>query len=1037
MNLSGWALKNKPLIYFVVVLLAIGGLLSAYEMSKFEDPKIEVKVAMVVVTYPGASASQIELEAVDPLEKAILTMKDVDKVDTKCYNDYATMEVDLKLTTGEEDVIKNWNKLRDKVGDVSLPSGASVRVLDEFGDMYGMFYALTGDGLTDAQMKDYAELLKRELRATKGVGSVELYGERDECINVYIYEDRLANLGVTMTEVIMTLNGQDATVYTGYFLNGDNRIRVNVDNRFHSVDDISEMLIQGHEDDQLRLSDIARIEKDYAEPERNSLTYDGESAIGVLVSAADGTDVLKVGNAVEKTISRLQRTKFPAGVELHKVFYQPERVADSLNTFFMNLVESVLIVIILLMVFMGFRSGLIIGVSLILTVLGSFVFLYMNNGAMQRVSLAAFILAMGMLVDNSIVIVDGILVDFKAGKDRYHALTDIGKQTAMPLLGATMIAILAFLPLFLSHDSTGTYVRDLFIVLAVSLSLSWVLALFQVPLMADRLFDETSAHSGREMNKVEAALGKLLNFSLRHRWGVVAVMVLLLAISGLGYKYVKKGFFPDMTYNQLYMTYKLPEGVNSTMVRNDLIQLQDYLKTKDYITHITMSLGGTPGRYNLVRSIGPSTMSYGELIIDFTSPKDLVRHMDELQKYADENFPQAEVRFKRYNLMYKEFPVEAQFLGPDPAVLDSLTQRAEAIMKNCPYAEGVSISKEPDVPVISIHYNQPAARTAGFTRTDVSLSLLTATDGMPVGSFYDGIDKETINIKMVGADGKSIENLGNTQIFSQIPSFASLFTKDMLIKLRSGNIDKSDLIEAVQARVPLSQVCSSVGLEWQSPLVTRYNGQRSESARCFPHNGEEASKVFDYVRGEIESIQLPDGYSLVWHGEHEASVNSMSALFTTYPIAILLMFFILLLLFKDFKKPLIIFCTVPMLLIGVIAAMLLTGKQFGFVAIAGVLGLVGMIIKNAIVLMDEINLEISNGVDPYQALIQGSSSRLRSVSMAAGTTILGMVPLIPDAMFGSLAVSIMGGLTIGTILTLVFVPVLYSLFFRIRKKNGD
>lgn len=665
------------------------------------------------------------------------------------------------------------------------------------------------------------------------------------------------------------------------------------------------------------------------------------------------------------------------------MFYQPEKVGDSLSNFFMNLVESVLIVIILLMVFMGFRSGVIIGVGLILTVLGSFVFLYVNHGAMQRVSLAAFILAMGMLVDNSIVIVDGILVDIKAGKDRYHALTDIGKQTGMPLLGATLIAIIAFLPLFLSHDSTGTYVRDLFIVLAVPLMLSWFIALMQSPLMADRMFFKNRpARDTNSMTKIENALQKLLGFSLSHRWGVVFFMLFLLALSGVGYKFVKKGFFPDMTYNQLYMTYKLPEGVNSTMTEKDLVELQKYLKTKDYITHITMSVGGTPGRYNL---------------------------------------------------MYKEYPVEEQFMGPDPAVLDKLADQAKAIMDGCEYAEGAAVSREEPFPVLTVEYDQPAARSAGFSRTDVSLSLLTATEGMPVGSYYDGIDKETINIKMVGSDGKPIENLGNAQIFSQLPSISGLISKDMIEKLRSGKLDKSDVIEAVMLNVPLRQLCKKVDIRWESPYVTRYNGQRSECARCFPLTGVEATTVFSDIQQKVEAIPLPDGYSMKWQGEHEASADSMSALFTTYPIAVMIIILILILLFKDYKKPLIILCTVPMVLIGVIAAMLLTGKQFGFVAIAGVLGLVGMIIKNAIVLMDEINLEISEGVEPYTALIQGSASRLRSVSMAAATTILGMVPLIPDAMFGSLAVCIMGGLTIGTVLTLVFVPTLYSLFYKIKK----
>lgn len=1034
MDISGWAFKNKHLVYFLVALLTFGGIFSAARMSKFEDPQVAVKLAMVVATYPGASAHQIELEVADPLEKAIMTLQDVDKVSTKCYNDYATIEVWLKLSVNDELVKRDWMTMRNKINDTSIPDGASVRVMDDFGDMYGMFYAITGDGLTYAQLADYSELLKRELKGTKGVGSVSLYGKRDECVNISVYEDRMANLGVSAMEVMMTLNAQDATTYSGYFQNGDNRARVSVDNRFHSVDDISNLLLQGHEDDQLRLRDIAEVEKDYAEPVRNKLTYNGEPAIGVLVSAASGTDILKVGKAVDQTISRLQKTKIPVGVEFHKVFNQPERVKDALGTFLLNLLESVLIVIALLMVFMGFRSGLIIGVVLILTVVGSFVPLYVTGGAMQRVSLASFILAMGMLVDNAIVIVDGILVDLKAGKKREDALTDIGKQTGMPLLGATLIAILAFLPLFLSHDSTGTYVRDLFIVLAFSLSLSWVMALVLAPLMADRLFKNGVSKNEKSMTKAEGFLDRSLRFSLSHRWGVVFTMLFLLGLSGLGYQLLHKGFFPDISYDQLYMTYKLPEGANSTKVEKDLVKVQDYLASKDYVKNVTMSVGGTPGRYNLVRSIGPNTMSYGELIVDFSSPKELVKHIGELQAYVEENFPQAKTRFKRYNLMYKEFPIEAQFCGPDPAVLHDLTAKAQAIMEECPDAVGITTNWEASVPTLRVKYDQPTARAAGFSRTDVSVSLLAATEGIPVGSFYEGINKESINVKLLDSNGNKTENLESSQLFSMIPSFEGLLSEDLLLKIKSGKFDKEEILSALSHNVPIGQVCQGIDISWEDPLVIRYNGQRSQTAQCFPPYGVEASTVYDEIHDKVEAIELPDGYSLKWQGEHSASADSMSALFTTYPFAILLIIGILILLFKDYRKPLVIICAVPMVLIGVILAMLLTGKQFGFVAIAGVLGLVGMIIKNAIVLMDEIGVQIKNGVKPYDALINGSASRLRAVSMAAATTILGMVPLVTDDMFGAMAVCIMGGLTIGTILTLVFVPVLYSLFFKIRKE---
>ena len=509
-DISKWAFENKKLIYFLIAVLIVGGAYSSYEMSKLEDPEVTVKVAMVVTTYPGASAHQVELEVTDVLEKNIRTMGNIDNVESYSYNDLSLIQVELKTTVKEADVEQCWDLLRRKVANAQaeLPEGAATPLVkDDFGNVYGMFYALTGDGLQDRELSDYAELIKREVSELDGVERVDLYGKREECINISLLQDRMANLGVKPAEVLATLNGQNKTTYTGYYDNGDNRIRVTVSDKFKTVEDIGRMLIQGHDDDQLRLSDIARIEKDYENPTRNELFYDRQRAMGILIAASSGSDIIKIGKRVEQKLDELKAERLPTGVECHKVFYQPERVSGSLGTFILNLIESVIIVVVILMITMGFKSGVIIGISLVVTVFGSFLFLYFVDGTMQRVSLASFVLAMGMLVDNAIVIIDGILVDLKAGKSRMEAMTAIGRQTAMPLLGATLIAIIAFLPIFMSPDTAGVYTRDLFIVLAVSLLLSWVLALVHVPLMANRiLHPEVSKEASTTGKRVYALL---------------------------------------------------------------------------------------------------------------------------------------------------------------------------------------------------------------------------------------------------------------------------------------------------------------------------------------------------------------------------------------------------------------------------------------------------------------------------------------------------------------------------------------------------
>lgn len=1039
-DISKWAFRNRNLVYFFIAVLLLGGVYSSYQMSKLEDPEVKVKLAMVVTTYPGASAHQVELEVTDVLEKTIRTMGNVDNVESYSYNDLSLIQVELLSTVKDENVEQCWDMLRRKVRDAgaSLPNGVGTPVVkDDFGNVYGMFYALTGDGLPDRELADYAELVKRELVAIPGVDRVDLYGRRSECINISLLQDRMANLGVKPAEVLATLNGQNKTTYTGYFKNGDNRIRLEVSDKFKTVEDIGRMIIQGHDDDQLRLKDIAQIEKDYEDPTRNELFYDGARALGVLIAASGTSDIVKVGSLVESKLAELKDKRLPAGVEYHKVFYQPERVGASLGTFIINLIESVVIVVLILMIAMGFKSGWIIGISLVVTVFGSFLFLQSMGGTMQRVSLAAFILAMGMLVDNAIVIIDGILVDLKAGKDRMEAMTAIGRQTAMPLLGATLIAIIAFLPIYLSPDTVGVYTRDLFIVLAISLLLSWVLALVHVPLMANRrLFFQVEQNKPEKRvydGRIYASLRAVLRWGLTHRWSVVVGMFFLLALSVWGYKYMRQGFFPDMVYDQLYMEYKLPEGNNSSRVARDLKEIEAYLKSRKEVTHVTTSIGGTPGRYNLVRSIANPSLAYGELIIDFTSPEDLVDNIDEIQACLSSRYPDAYVKLKRYNLMFKKYPIEVQFLGPDPAVLHQLADSARAIMERASEVCLITSDWGPDVPVLTVEYDQPTARALGLSRNDVSMSLLSATGGIPIGSFYEGIHRENIYLKCLDDQGQPIENLGNTQVFSALPSLNGVLNEDVMMKLKSGTLSKEDLVEGLMGSIPLKQVCKGIDVHWEAPMVPRYDGQRCQRVQCSPASGLETEQARLAIAEQIENIPLPDGYTMKWQGEKSANNEAMRYLFKNFPLAIILMIAILIMLFKDYRKPIIIFCCIPLVLVGVVAVMLLTGKTFNFVAIVGTLGLIGMVIKNGIVLMDEITLQLSNGVEPITALIDSAQSRLRPVMMASLTTILGMIPLLSDAMFGSLAASIMGGLLFGTLITLIFLPVLYALFFHIKQ----
>lgn len=1043
MNFTEYALKNKALVYFFVAVLVIGGVYSFFTMSKLEDPAITVKQAMVVTAFPGASAWQVELEVTDVLEKSIRSMGDLDHVESRSMDDVSYILVELASTVPPDDLQQYWDILRRKVANVQtqLPSGARPSmVLDDFGDVYGMFYAMTSDGFGYQEMMDYAQLVRRTVLDIDGVSSVDIYGERQACINIDIQEAKMANLGVHPAEIILTLRGQNATVYSGYYNSGDKRVRVGVDGSFGDIGDISNLLIRGHEEDHIRLGDVAQITKGYVEPQREGLIYDTLPAIAISIAMQKGGNIIQLGKKIDQKLDELKQTLVPAGINFEKVFFQPTRVQSAISVFMVNLIESVLIVIFVVMLSMGFRSGYIIGIGLVVVVLGSFVILHMMHGTLQRVSLASFIVAMGMLVDNAIVITDGIMVDLKRGIPKPAALVNITKKTAWALLGATTIGILTFLPIYMSPDTTGEYVRDLFIVLAVSLWLSWVLALAYVPIQADRAFKPKPVGPGESDNPFNGRVYRkyqgLLKFSIYYRWVFIVATVILLIVSVYGYRFIQQGFFPDLSYNQLYIEYKMPFGTNPEAVKADLASMEKYLMSRSEITAVTTSLGGTPSRYNLVRTVAEPSLSYGELIVDFTSPSSLKDNLPELQAYLSSHYPQAYVRMKRYNLMYMDFPIQFMISGPDPAVLKELCAQVEDIMRADSTIMLVTNDWGPETPAMGVRYQQAIARDVNLSREDVGLAVLAATDGLPIGSYYEGEHALPIYLKSVDALGERPGRLNNVPVWSMVPSTNGIGLATVR-ELMTGMLSESQLLQRVIGSVPLNQASAGIDVGWEVPVVRRYNGQRAISAQCNNVPEYTTTAARNSLLPKINAIQIPPGYKTEWQGEYLASTQSQSYLFKNVPIAVVIILAILIALFKDFKKPLMILLCLPLAITGVVAGMLLADKEFGFVAIVGALGLVGMMIKNGVVLVDEVDIQIRSGKDRFLALVDASTSRLRPVFLAAMTTILGMIPLVNDDMFGALAVTIMGGLFIGTIITLIILPILYSLFFHIRHPEKE
>ena len=1025
LNLSSWGLSHQRLVLLLIVILTLGGVSAFFRMPKLEDPEIEVRQAVVVGIYPGASAHQVELELTSPLENSIRKTDHILFTQSYSYADMCYILVTQDVDVPSEELQDNWMIMRNHLAATSLPAGSQLIVRDDFGQMSGLFYALKGDGVEPERLSAFAEMIRRELQKLDGVSHVDIYGTPQKRVNIALRQDLLSSMDITPAEVMATLSGQGATTYAGYFLSGDYRIRVGVDNRFRSVEDIRSLLLKGHEGEMFRLEDIADVALEEERTVREEFRRDGERVLGLLISAKSGTDIVKVGASVEKTIERLQATRMPASVSCEKVFFQSDRVKDAMGSFLLNLIGSLLLVIVLLMITMNFRSGIILGITLVVTVLGTVLFLDMTDGALQRVSLGSFILAMGMLVDNAIVIVDGILVGRQKGLSRWEALTSIGQKTAIPLLGATLIAILAFLPIFLSPDVTGLYVRDMFIVLAVSLLLSWLLALVLVPILGDRwLYSQPLMPAQPQSSRPHQWLSKALEYALSNRWRAVGAMVGLLAIAGLSFSLMPRELFPDMEYDQLYMEYKLPEGTHPSRVKADLDSIGRELMAFPGVKHVTTSIGATPGRYNLVRSVALPSLSYGELIVDFESVRALDRSIDSLQRHFSAEYPDAFLKFKPYNLMFMRYPIELTFCGPDPAVLHQLADSAMIVARSLGCIDPLTTDWAPRVPVLMADYDQARGRQQGISRMEVALSLLSATDGMPLGSYYDGAVNHNIYVSTTDQQGAPLSDLGNATVSSLLPNLEGAWENADWAGLLSG---ASSL--RLSQTVPLREVAGDMNLQWEDPVIPHYNGERSHSVMGHASKGYLTEEARARLASEVEQWELPDGYSIQWGGEKYATNLSISNLLRSYPLVILLMLAILLAITRRFRISILLLLSVPFIFVGIVPAILLTGSTFNFVAIVGTLGLVGMMLKNGIVLVDEIGLQREAGADLKQAIMDASLSRLRPVMLASLTTVLGMVPLLFDDMFSSLAATIMGGLLVGTVIVLVFIPVLYSLFF--------
>lgn len=1008
MKLVKYFLSKKPVTILLLALVLAGGLLAYVKMGKLEDAPFTIKQALVLTPYPGASPSEVQSQVTDVLEESIQALGELYYLKTENRAGLSKITVYVKKETRADEMQQLWDKLRRKVSDVQskLPEGAGPSVVnDDFGDVLGVFYGLTGSGHSYRELEDEAKLIKNEILKVKDVAKVEIYGTQTPTIDISVSPSVMARSGITMTDIARAFEAQNKVVDAGGIDVGSNRLRIESTGNFYSLNDIRNLTIVSSTGEHFRLADITRIEESYQTPASNLMHINGQPAVGIAISTVPTGNVVDMAAAVKESLQQMSGS-MPEGFELVTLYDQGYESAVANQGFILNLIISVLTVVAILLFFIGFKNGLLIGSGLVFSIFATLIVMLCTDIALQRMSLAAIIIAMGMLVDNAIVVSDSALVNMQRGMRKRVAIMRACSSTALPLLAATVIAILTFLPIYFSPHITGELLSSLVIVIGVSLMFSWVFALTQTPFFIQEFVRrprpeelKSTLFDGKYYNMFRRSL----RWVIKHRYATIACMVLLLVLSAWSFKFIPKVFVPALDKQYFTVDVWLPEGSNIDETGKLAEEMAEYIRTHGEAEMVSTFIGRTPPRYYLSNvAFGPQS-NYTQLLVKCHTSEESRRLNAALQDSIRLKFPGPLIKVNKFELSpLTEAVIEARFLGPDPAVLDSLVGQAIEIMRRNPKVADARNEWGNMALMLRPVYDPVKAGELGITKAQMMQSVKSISDGVPVGIYRDNEKKVPVLLKSEGYDITDAASLGNFSVW---------------------NGERS---------APLSQVTERIETTWEFPQMRTYNRQLSMAAMCGVKPGHTMAEVHGEIRSEIEAMLLPPGYTFFWDSQYKDQGEAMEAIAKYFPLAFLMLIVILVALFGNFRQPIIILCILPLSLIGVAIGMLLTGFDFGFFPIAGWLGLLGMIIKNVIVLIDEINIQRREGIPAYTAVIESTVSRTRPVLMAATTTILGMVPLLFDIAFGGMAATIIFGLTFATLLTLFVTPALYILFYRIK-----
>lgn len=1012
MDIARFSIDRPIYTWLIAFACLFAGIVGIDRVGRLEDPPFPLKFAYVITQYPGASAVEVEQEVTDQIEASIQELPYVDKILSKSVPGRSEIQIEIKEVYGEDDTPQIYDELRRRVSEatVRLPTGANTPMVeDDFGDVYGIVYAISAPGFSAAEQRNMARKISNGLKLVEDIAKVEVRGLPYEAIYIELPQQRLKRLGLSIDQLQQGINQETLVTGSGSTRLGNRRLELSPGKPFNDVQALRDMRVgQPGSTSFLKLGEIANVVREEIETPPEIIRHGGKQVFTVSLSVTPGRNVVKIGEHVDREMNKLMNT-FPLGVTHDVVYAQHDVVNEAISTFLVNLAMSVATVVLALFLFMGWRAGTVVGLVLFLTVMGTIGFMNLFNIELQRISLGALMIAMGMLVDNGIVVAEGVVVGVNRGLTPKEAASNAVSRTQYALLGATIIGITAFAPISLSSDNTGHFLVTLFQVIAISLLLSWVLAITIVPLFASYLLKSGAAQPEESLynGPLYQPYKKLLNFSLRHAWITTLLILSIVMTSMWGLGFVRQGFFPTTNSPLFYIDYRLPQGTDIQHTQADVIRLENVILALDGVEKVTLFTGRGPSRFTAIMRPEQPNPAYAQFVVRVADVTKMNNTMLAAKNLLSNLRIDAEVKVTRAEFSPSgSSKIEARFRGPDASVLRQLAEDARTI-----YIKNGLIDTQTDWRPQSLQlvpeFSDTNARLAGVTRRDVAQALAYNTLGVPISLFRDGDNLLPIIARAPGDERSDIQQLNNREVWSNVS----------------------------QSYVPITQVIDNFNLVASNTTIYRRDRQRTIIAQANPPVGHDAQKVQTAIRSKIEAITLPIGYSLEWGGEYEANIEATTALGAKIPLAFGIMILITILMFGQLRQPIVIWLTVPMIICGVVIGMLATNLPLTFPSFLGILSLSGMLIKNCIVLIDEIDKRLHEDAFSVQSLYQASISRLRPVLLATGTTIAGMSPLLTDAFFKEMAVCIMSGLLFSTLLTLLAIPVFYRI--ALGKKLSD